>query len=122
MRNGTKYLDDLQKVIMENNKPIKFTKREKDVISLAKKGYSYKEMAEYHGATYYAINSIMKGLYKKLGVTSMPRMLAKLKKIQDSMPIEEAAREEWSKEEMYGSERDYEYFLQGFKLASKRYR
>ena len=101
---------------------IKFTKREKDVIALAKKGMSYKEMAEHYGATYYAINSIIKGLYKKLGVRSMPRMLAKLKKIQDSMPIEEAAREEWSKEEMYGGWKDYDYFLQGFKLAAKRYR
>jgi len=107
---------------MENNKPIKFTKREKDVIALAKKGYSYKEMAEYHSATYYAINSIMKGLYKKLDVRSMPKMLARIKKMEDSVPVEDAAREEWAKNIMVGDSNEWEYFLKGFRLATDRYK
>ena len=63
-------------------KEIKFTKREMDVITLAKKGMSYKEMAEHHGCTVHAINDITKNLYKKLEVSSIVKMLSKLKKIE----------------------------------------
>lgn len=105
---------------MENK--IKFSKREKDVIALAKRGYSYKEMAEHHGCTTYAINSITKSLYKKLEVNSMPKMLTKVKKIEDNTPVEEAAQEEWTKAKMWGSEVEYSYFLKGFELAAKIYK
>lgn len=101
---------------------MKFTKRERDIIILAKKGYSYKEMAIHYGATYYAVCSITKSLYKKLEVRSMRAMLAKIKRIEDSIPVEEAAKEEWVNKDMFGSNENYQYFLKGFELAAKRYR
>jgi DNA-binding CsgD family transcriptional regulator len=101
---------------MENK--IKFSKREKDVIALAKKGYSYKEMAAHHTCTVFAINHIVKALYKKLEVRSMTKMLAKVKRMQDDRPIEDIAKEEWIKAKMWGGEVEYNYFLKGFELAS----
>ena len=113
---------------MEN---IKLTKREKDLIRLAKKGYSFRAMSEHYGASYHAVCSIAKSLYKKLGVRSVVGMLAKLKRIENNTPILDIAKEEW--EEMYPQgdlitmtqrERDFswEHFLRAWQLAEKRFR
>jgi DNA-binding CsgD family transcriptional regulator len=109
---------------------IKFTKREKDIIELAKKGYTYKQMAAHHGATYFAINSIVKTLYKKLEVHSMRRMILKIQKMEDETPIFDIAKEEWDKLYVDGAwimtekERDFswEHWLRAWKLAEKRFR
>ena len=111
--------------------PVSFTKRERDVINLAKKGYSYKEMAEYYSCTYYMINHLIKAIYKKLDVRSMPKMLAQLRKLEDTTPILDIAKQEW--EDMYPHsdlvtmskrERDFawEHWLRAWQQAEKRFK
>lgn len=112
---------------MEN---ITFTKRERDFINLAKKGYSYKAMAEYYGASYHAVTGIAKVLFKKLEVRSIRRMLIKVKQIDDKTPLFDIATEEWQKlyptgnHTMTERERQFswEHWLRAWQLAEKRFR
>lgn len=110
---------------------IKLTKREKDVIALAKKGYSFRAMSEHYGASYHVVYSIAKSLYKKLDVRSVVGMLTKLKRMEKEIPILDIAKEEWN--EMYPQgdlitmtqkERDFswEHWLRAWQCAEKRFR
>jgi len=110
---------------------MKITKIEQDFIKLAKKGYTYKEMAVHYNASYDTICEIAKSLYKKLEVRSMRAMLAKIKRIEDNTPIFDIAKEEW--ENLYPNddlammtqkERDFswEHWLRAFQIAQKRFK
>ena len=112
-------------------KTIKLRKREKDLIALAKKGYSFRAMSEYYGANYHAVCSIAKSLYKKLGVRSVVAMLAKLKRMEEEIPVLDIAKEEWNKLYPQGDlitmtqrERDFswEHWLRAWQLAEKRFK
>lgn len=116
----------------QTEEKIVFTNRQKEVIFLAKRGLTYKEMAEHLCCSYSAVNDVTKTLYKKLKVTSMRKMLSKVKEIEDNKTtIFEIAKKEW--EEMYPnghnsimntkeSEFAWEHWLRAWKLAQKRFR
>jgi DNA-binding NarL/FixJ family response regulator len=54
------------------------TFREKEIVSLVEKGYSYKQMSEQLFVTTYTINYHLKNIYKKLGIHSKSELLSKL--------------------------------------------
>ena len=53
------------------------TKKEKEVLSLLKKGKSYQEIADELGMKFFTVNFHIKNLYKKFGVNSISQLLTK---------------------------------------------
>lgn len=53
------------------------TKKEKQVLSLLKKGKSYQEIADELGMKFFTVNFHIKNLYKKFGVNSISQLLTK---------------------------------------------
>lgn len=110
---------------------VKLTERERSIINLAKKGYNYKKMAKEYGCSYYVINHVIKGIYKKLEVRSMTMMLHKVKIMDNNTPIFDIAKEEWEKlypmsdpETMSIRERDFswQHWLRAWQTAEKRFK
>lgn len=80
------FIDDMSigKVInnLQSKKESSFkdalTFREKDIVTLVEKGYSYKQMSETLFVTTYTINYHLKNIYKKLNIHSKSALLAKI--------------------------------------------
>jgi len=56
----------------------KLTFREKEIVALVEKGFSYKQMSESLFLTTYTVNYHLKNIYKKLGIHSKPELLSKI--------------------------------------------
>jgi DNA-binding NarL/FixJ family response regulator len=56
----------------------KLTFREKEIVALVEKGYSYKQMAEHLFVTTFTINYHLKNIYKKLSIHSKSELLSRL--------------------------------------------
>ncbi len=54
------------------------TFREKEIVALVEKGYSYKQMSESLYVTTYTINYHLKNIYKKLNIHSKSELLSKI--------------------------------------------
>ncbi len=54
------------------------TFREKEIVSLVEKGFSYKQMSDQIFVTTYTINYHLKNIYKKLGIHSKSELLSKI--------------------------------------------
>jgi DNA-binding NarL/FixJ family response regulator len=52
--------------------------REKEIVALVEKGFSYKQMSEHLFITTYAINYHLKNIYKKLGIHSKSELLSRI--------------------------------------------
>jgi DNA-binding CsgD family transcriptional regulator len=52
--------------------------REKEIVALVEKGYSYKQMSELLFVTTYAVNYHLKNIYKKLGIHSKSELLSRI--------------------------------------------
>jgi DNA-binding NarL/FixJ family response regulator len=52
--------------------------REKEIVSLVEKGFSYKQMSEHLFITTYAINYHLKNIYKKLRIHSKSELLSRI--------------------------------------------
>jgi DNA-binding NarL/FixJ family response regulator len=52
--------------------------REKEIVALVEKGYSYKQMSEHLYVTTYAVNYHLKNIYKKLGIHSKSELLSRI--------------------------------------------
>ena len=80
------YLDELSvsKIInnlqskQENSLRDQLTFREKEIVGLVEKGFSYKQMSDQLFVTTYTINYHLKNIYKKLGIHSKSELLSKL--------------------------------------------
>lgn len=80
------FIDDMSiaKVIknLQSKKESSFTDaltlREKEIVSLVEKGYSYKQMSESLFVTTYTINYHLKNIYKKLNIHSKSALLSKI--------------------------------------------
>lgn len=80
------YLDELSisKIInnlqskQENSIRDQLTFREREIVGLVEKGYSYKQMSDQLFVTTYTINYHLKNIYKKLGIHSKSELLSKL--------------------------------------------
>ncbi len=85
IRSGA-YIDEgsQSKVInhLQTKKEITFldtlTFREKEIVSLVEKGYSYKQIAEQLFVTTFTINYHLKNIYKKLGIHSKSELLSRI--------------------------------------------
>lgn len=56
----------------------KLTFREKEIVALVEKGFSYKQMSESLFVTTYTVNYHLKNIYKKLGIHSKTELLSKI--------------------------------------------
>ena len=56
----------------------KLTFREKEIVSLVKKGLSYKQMSDQLFLTTFTVNYHLKNIYKKLKIHSKSELLSKL--------------------------------------------
>lgn len=56
----------------------KLTFREKEIVALVEKGFSYKQMSESLFVTTYTVNYHLKNIYKKLGIHSKTELLTKI--------------------------------------------
>ncbi len=67
---------------LQNKKESSFkemlTFREKEIVALVEKGYSYKQMSESLYVTTYTINYHLKNIYKKLNIHSKSELLSKI--------------------------------------------
>jgi len=80
------FIDDMSigKIIknLQSKKESSFTDaltlREKEIVSLVEKGYSYKQMSESLFVTTYTINYHLKNIYKKLNIHSKSALLSKI--------------------------------------------
>jgi DNA-binding NarL/FixJ family response regulator len=80
------FIDDMSigKIIknLQSKKESSFTDaltlREKEIVSLVEKGYSYKQMSESLFVTTFTINYHLKNIYKKLNIHSKSALLSKI--------------------------------------------
>ncbi len=56
----------------------KLTFREREIVALVEKGFSYKKMSESLFVTTYTVNYHLKNIYKKLGIHSKTELLSKI--------------------------------------------
>jgi DNA-binding NarL/FixJ family response regulator len=84
-RTGT-FVDELSlgKIIsnLQSKREISFrdklTFREREIVALVEKGFSYKKMSESLFVTTYTVNYHLKNIYKKLGIHSKTELLSKI--------------------------------------------
>lgn len=72
-------LKQIHKTAVKKNKEncAELTKREAEIVELAKKGFSYKQISDAVGISYHTVNHHIKNIYIKMEVNSRTELLAK---------------------------------------------
>lgn len=73
----SKVINNLQSKKESSFKDV-LTFREKEIVALVEKGFSYKQMSDEIFVTTYTINYHLKNIYKKLGIHSKSELLSKI--------------------------------------------
>ena len=109
---------------------MKLNSREREVISLAKKGLTCKSIATRLNIEYSVAQDIIQGIFEKLEVKSLLKAVRAVDRMEDNSSIEDIAQQEWNEfipvdsKMKYTSEYNkiYAYWLIAWKLAKKRFK